>query len=63
MNPLTDVLPPKARQYVYAAVTLAAIGWGAWQVSGGDWQEFAGALIAALVTATAASNIHPSEGA
>ena len=63
MNPLTDVLPPKARQYVYAAVALAALVWSAWQVSGGDWQEFVGGLITALVTATAASNIHPTEGA
>lgn len=61
MNPLTDVLPPKVRRYVYAVVTLAALVWSAWQFSGGDWQEFVGGLIAALVTATAASNTTPQE--
>jgi hypothetical protein len=60
-NPLTDVLSPTARRYVYAVVTLAALVWGAYQVSGGDWREFAGALITALVTATAASNINVKE--
>lgn len=56
MNVLTDVIPPKYRKYVYAAVTLAAIVWGAWEASQGDWQVFTGALIGALVSATAASN-------
>ena len=56
MAVLTDVIPAKHRKYVYAAVTLAALVWGAWEASQGDWQVFTGALIAALVTATAASN-------
>jgi hypothetical protein len=56
MNPLTDVIPTKARRYVYAALTLAALVWGAYQVSDGDWKSFVGGLIVALTTATAASN-------
>lgn len=55
-NPLLDVVPPKARKYVYAVVALAALVFGAWQVSQGDIQLFIGALVTALVTATAASN-------
>ncbi len=56
MNILTDVIPARYRRYVYAAVTLAALVWGAWEASQGDWQVFVGSLISALVTATAASN-------
>lgn len=53
---LTDILPARWRKYVYAVVALAALVWGVWQASGGDWQLFVGGLITALVTATAASN-------
>ena len=56
MNVLTDVIPARYRRYVYAVVTLAALIWGAWEASQGDWQVFVGTLIGALVTATAASN-------
>lgn len=59
MNVLVDVIPAHARKYVYAAVTLAALVWGAYEASQGDWQVFTGTLIAALVTATAASNTSP----
>lgn len=63
MNPLTDVIPPKARKYVYAALTLAAIAWSVFQASGHDWQSFVGGLIVALVNATAASNVTPKPDA
>lgn len=55
-NPLTDVLPAKARKYLYAALFVASIGFAAWQAADGDWAEFAGALIVALFGATATSN-------
>jgi len=55
-NPLIDVIPAAARRYVYAAVALAALLFGAYQASDGDWAEFVGAVIATLVSATAASN-------
>ena len=61
MSILTDVIPAKARKYVYAAVTLAALIWGAFEASQGDWRVFTGSLITALVTATAASNTTPQE--
>ena len=60
MNILTDVLPPKARKYVYAIIALAALVWGAWQASNGDIAQFVGGLIVSLVNATAASNTSTS---
>lgn len=61
MNVLTDVIPAKARRYVYAVVTLAALIWGAFEASQGDWRVFVGSVITALVTATAASNTSTHE--
>lgn len=56
MNPLTDVLPPKARKYAYAVVSLAALVYGAYTGAHGDWGQAVGSLIGSLVGATAASN-------
>jgi glucose dehydrogenase len=56
MNPLVNVLPPKVRQYVYAVLALAALVWGVYEASDGDWKLFVGGLIVALVNGTAASN-------
>lgn len=58
-NPLTDVLPTKARKYVYAVLALAALVLAAYQATEGDWVAFAVALIGALTGATAASNVTP----
>jgi hypothetical protein len=55
-NPLTDVLPAKARKIAYAALFVAALVFAAYQASGGDWKMFVGGLIVALTGATAASN-------
>lgn len=59
MNPLTNVLPARARQVAYAVLFVAALIFAAWQASNGDWVTFAGGLITALLGATAASNIKP----
>lgn len=56
MNPLYEVLPAKARKYVYAVLALAALVFGVYQASGGDWALFVGGLITSLTAATAASN-------
>ena len=48
--------PPKVRRYVYAVLSLAALVWGVFEVSDGDWKKLVGGLIVALTTATAASN-------
>lgn len=55
MNPLTAI-PPKARLYVYALLTLAALGLSAYKATEGDWVEFAATLLASLGFGTAASN-------
>ena len=58
-NPLTDIIPARARKYFYAAAFLVVLVYGAWQASEGDWGTFVGALIAALVPGLAASNTAP----
>ena len=58
MNILTDVLPPKARKYAYAALTVAGLALGAYKAANGDWFEFATGLVTALGFGTAASNVH-----
>ena len=55
-NPLTNVLPKKVRRYAYALLFVAALVFAAYQASDGDWLVFTGAVITALLGATAASN-------
>lgn len=55
-NPLADILPPKARRALYAIAFVAALVFGLWQASEGDWAEFVGSLLASLVPLLAASN-------
>lgn len=55
-NPLQDVVPAKARKTVYAVITLAALGFGAWQASEGDWVVFTASALTALTTLTATAN-------
>jgi hypothetical protein len=61
MNPLTNVLTPRARQVLYAVLFVAAIVFAAFQAAEGDWSEFVGGLITALLGATAASNVQPAD--
>lgn len=56
MNPLTDVIPPRARKYVYAAVSLAALCLAGWEASQGEWTAFAAYIIGGLSSAMASSN-------
>lgn len=58
-NPLTDLIPARARKYVYALAALALVVYAAWQASGGDWRAFAASLAVALVPGLAASNTAP----
>lgn len=59
---LTDVVPPKARKYVYAALTLGAVVYGAYQTANGDWGQVAVSVLGTLFGATAASNTDVSSG-
>lgn len=56
MNPLVDILPPQVRRSLYAIVFVAALIFGLWQASEGDWAEFVGSLLVSLVNLLAASN-------
>lgn len=55
-NPLTNVLTPKARGVLYAILAVLAVVFAAYQASDGDWIEFVGGVITALLGLTAASN-------
>lgn len=55
-NPLTELIPAKARKYVYGIVFLAAIVFSIYQASEGSWEVFVGGVITALVNALALSN-------
>ena len=59
-SPLNDALTPKVRQYLYAALTLASVAYGIWQVSGGDWGQFIAALFPALLGELARANVKPA---
>lgn len=53
---LTDLIPAKARKYVYALIGLLAIIYGAYQGSDGDWGQTIASLLVTLFAATAVSN-------
>lgn len=61
MNPLVDVLPPKARKYAYAALSLGAIVYGAYQTANGDWGQVVVSVIGTLTGAVAASNVNSNK--
>lgn len=58
-NPLTDVLPRKARKIVYALAFLALLVVTAVQGAEGDWFEAVGTFLTSLVPLLAASNTEP----
>lgn len=62
MNPLTDLIPARARKYVYAAAAVLAFGYGIWQATDGDWGQFIAGLLAAVVSALAHGNTSGTEG-
>jgi hypothetical protein len=55
-NPLTDLIPSRARKYVYGLAALAGLVFSLYQASEGDWETFAGSMFATLVPLLAASN-------
>jgi hypothetical protein len=55
-NPLTDVLPAKARRIIYAVCFVLLLGYSAWQVSDGNVLEAVFSFLASIASATAASN-------
>lgn len=59
-NPLTNVLPERARQIAYAVLFVLALIFGLYQASEGDWMLFVGSLLTSLVGLLAASNVTPT---
>jgi len=58
-NPLTDVLPSKARKYIYALAFLGLCSTPRGRVPRVDWAEAIGAFLTAFVPLMAASNARP----
>lgn len=56
MQFLVDIIPPKARKYVYGAAALVLAGYGVWQAANGDWRALIAALIGGPVAALAHAN-------
>jgi hypothetical protein len=64
MNPLSildDIVPAAYRKVVYGVLTLALLVFSIYQASEGDWSQFVGSLLTALVTGTATANTHPED--
>ena len=61
-NPLTDLLPPKVRQVLYALVFVALLVYGAIQASAGDWGQAVFLLLSSLAPLLASGNITPPSG-
>lgn len=55
-NPLTAI-PDNVRQLVYAALVVAATIFSAYQAADGDWNEFVGGVLTALINLMAAANV------
>lgn len=56
MKFLVEIIPPKWRRNVYGVLTLAAVVYGTWQASDGNWKTTLTSLISAAVTALAHAN-------
>jgi len=52
----TEVIPPKARKWVYFGATIITLGYAAWQTSNRNAASVVVALAAAAVTELARSN-------
>ena len=59
MNPLMDVMSPKARKYFYACVSLAAFGWGIYVANNGDWRAIVPSVLGIAAGALAHANTNP----
>lgn len=57
MKVFTDIIPAKARKYVYGFAALGLLLFGAWQAADGNWSVAAGSLLGSLVNALAHGNV------
>lgn len=60
---LIDLIPAKARKYVYAILTIVVFIYGVWQAAGGDWGQFIVSLVTSAVgtLATANTDVDPED--
>jgi len=56
MQFLVDIIPPKARRYVYGGLSLVGLIYATWQAAGGDIRATIAALVGSAVTALAHAN-------
>jgi hypothetical protein len=56
---LVDIIPAKARRYVYGAAGGLLFVWGGWQAAHGDVTVFLTSLASAVVLAMAHANTDP----
>lgn len=53
---MLNLIPARYRKAIYDLITLAAIAFGAWQASEGNWETFVGSLLTAITTRMASAN-------
>lgn len=58
-NILQDLLPPKARQWLYVITSLVLLGLTAWQASEGNVAVAITSFLTSLVPVLAAGNVGP----
>lgn len=60
---LIDLIPAKARKYVYAILTVGVLLYGVWQAADGNWGQFIVSLVTSAVgtLATANTNVDPED--
>jgi len=60
-NPLTELIPAKARKYVYRVAAAALFVYALIVATAGDWTAFGVSLVTALVSGLAGSNTGVNE--
>lgn len=53
---LIDLIPAKARKYVYAILAIAVFVYGVWQAADGNWGQFIVSLVTSAVSTLATAN-------
>lgn len=61
MNPLLDIMSPKARKITYGVLSLVGLVFFAWQAADGDWKTAATSLLGSAITALAHANTNPED--
>jgi hypothetical protein len=62
-NILAELLPRRARLWLYVIVFFVLLGLGSWQAAEGDWLVAVVAFLTALAPLLAAGNVNPAPAA